>query len=148
MMYRSLVTAINGFSHPDLKRQRVDTQDRFDDWSNRYFDFPLMYHSPTSSTPLTDLATSSKWMKFNFSTVCLVQRIDHVKTSDDEVINQQVTTSNLDICHNILNHFILFMQMQYEEVTASFTPLNNFGIDALQGWRCDWSVNVINNECE
>lgn len=148
MIYKNLVISILGFSNPDLKRARVDTQDRFDDWSNRDTTFPLLYHSPTSSQPIVDGSTATKWMMFNFTSVCLVQRKDFVKTSDDMNVNQQVTTANLDICHNILNHFTLYMWMQHEGLSATFTPLNNFGIDGLQGWRCDWSVSVMNNECE
>lgn len=146
--YKEIIEVFKNFAenHIDVMRFHADTEDRFDDFSNFGEEFPLMYFSPISSSPVI-YPSMYKSISYTFLVKCVVPRFDLEQVEDDHDINYNQTTQNLNQTDLIFRHFLIFMQEKFDNVNFSINPLNEFGIDRLQGWELSVSFESGMDNC-
>ena len=148
MTYKEIIEDFESFAnnHPDVAKFKSDTLDRMDDFSNSNEVFPMLYIAPISSNPLF-YDSGYKATNYSFRVFSLVPRIDLEEVEKDNILNLNQTTTNLNQCAMILQHFRLYLDNKYDDVVFNLQPLNEFSIDRLQGWSADFSFEVANTEC-
>ena len=149
MKYKDIIREFEIFAnvHPDVAKFKSDTVDRLDNFSNENEVFPMLYVSPISNVPIIYPSEYSATI-FSFRAFVLVPRIDLEEIALDNDINLNQTNTNLEQCQLIINHFKTHLNKIIEELSFGAQPLNEFGIDRLQGWSLDFDIEVPTSDCE
>jgi|LSQX01.1.fsa_nt_gb hypothetical protein len=127
--------------HPDVQRFKSDTEDRIDDFLNSGETFPAVY-CVLNSQNYTNYTTGYKANTFSFDIFVLVRRLDFTEREKDDITILNQTNTNLEQCGIIANHFCIFIDKHFDNVDSTILPLNNYGIDGLQGVRLSISFEV------
>lgn len=148
MTNKELVLMFDNFfsSHPDVERFKSDTEDRIDDFLNSDETFPAVYAVLTSQNP-TEYPSGYKADTFSYDLFVLVRRLDFKEKKKDDDLNINQTQTNVEQCSIIASHFCQFIKKYFDSVNSLIVPLNNYGIDGLQGVRLSISFEVENGLC-
>lgn len=148
MTNKELVLMFKDFfnAHPDVERFKSDTEDRIDDFLNSAETFPAVY-AVLNYQNFTEYPSGYKADTFSYDLFVLVRRLDFKEKKKDDDLNLNQTQNNIEQCSVIASHFCQFIEKYFDSVNSSIYPLNNYGIDGLQGVRLSISFEVENGLC-
>lgn len=148
MTNKELVLMFDNFfnSHPDVERFKSDTEDRIDDFLNSGETFPAVY-CVLNSQNFTEYPSGYKADTFSYDLFVLVRRLDFKEKKKDDDLNLNQTQNNIEQCSIIASHFCQFLEKYFDSLNTSILPLNNYGIDGLQGVRLSISFEGENSLC-
>lgn len=148
MTNKELVLMFENFfnAHPDVERFKSDTEDRIDEFLNSSETFPAVYAVLTSQN-FTEYPSGYKADTFSYDLFVLVRRLDFKEKKKDDDLNLNQTQNNIEQCSIIASHFSQLIEKYFDSLSTSIFPLNNYGIDGLQGVRLSISFEVANNLC-
>lgn len=160
MNYINIITVFEEFKQQNLllQRFRSDTLDRINNFSNESELFPILYAVPISVTDFINHQVNYSYKIYNFNLYCLVKRVEVVDDEDlpedfENIFDNQ-TNINLNHTEKILIDLISFIRNYNESdgieigMVSQLIPINNFGVDKLQGYRINININIDLDLCD